>query len=270
MYKFFLVLLMLGSVTLSYAETKIKRIIVNPWISYWATLSMSDVNNLLRSEAETFRTMTPSSFTIFDVTEFRTPNIIGIDIDCDYDIKPNFYLTGRIEYIMTPPGKIDAEREIGINPQDNSTVYARILRTVEVTLVPVMFGVAYIKEVDPVTSVAGKLYLGYAFSNGNAKIESNDAIYPQYNYEVPMQGGGFVSEFVANANLKIAENLFIGLNFGWRIMNIPEMKSINDVPQEKLNKGDSFKDKSGKTIEFDFTGWTYAFNFSYKFDNPFK
>jgi len=69
----------------------------------------------------------------------------------------------------------------------------------------------------------------------------------------------------ADVKYAIAPNVSLGVNLGYRLAKIDELKATKDVPEIYVKKGDVIKDANGKTIPADYSGLTIGVGLTFKF-----
>lgn len=149
-----------------------------------------------------------------------------------------------------------------------------LLDTVDVTynasLIPVEAGVTANLEIPgmPLSVMAG-IYGGYGFAAASVKKVINllDAVYTQ-----PYTGGAFIGEALVTANFKMSSSMYLSVNGGYRLANIPRMIQSEDVTYDLLGvstsagaKGDILQDSDSNDLAFDFSGFSVGAGLSLGF-----
>lgn len=69
----------------------------------------------------------------------------------------------------------------------------------------------------------------------------------------------------ADVKYAITPNVSLGVNLGYRLAKIDELKATKDIPEFDVKKGDVIKDEDGKTIPADYSGLTIGVGLTFKF-----
>ncbi len=243
------VLLVVSIAAVAYCQ----KMNLNVWGGY-ATVSMADVNKQLDLIADSLEADGAST----SVSKLGSGLVFGVD--AGYELSEGISLGPRVAYISCSQGNVTGETSsMGYNFTSKFTVDA--------SLIPIMIGGSYTKEIAENLLLSGKLYLGYGLASVKVgvKIESNVPDFTPTGYSIPYEGSGLVIDLCAAGEYKLAKNISLGLNLGYRMAKISEMKATKDVPEMDIKKGDVPKDAEDKAIPFDYSGVTAGLGINFKF-----
>jgi opacity protein-like surface antigen len=247
----------------------------------YATVGMDNMNKSLQSQKEQFD-QTIEFLKDFggtgstSITKFGSG--IFLAVDAGYEVLSGISIGPKIVYLSCSQAKLTAEVQsfFGI---------INIEQTVDASLIPLMVGGRYSTKITEKISLLGGVYLGYGLANYKSvekseKIISNygfsitnlkssvkmdNSLQPSQNVEVPADGLGFVGEISADVKYAITPNVSLGVNLGYRLAKIDELKATKDAPEFNIKKGDVIKDENGKTIPADYSGLTIGVGLTFKF-----
>ncbi len=125
-----------------------------------------------------------------------------------------------------------------------------------VSMIPVMLGGSYEFKIPntPVSAGAG-IYAGWGFASGSFIGNTEQTITimgittkTSSNSDAAFSGGCFTADISAFGEYKISDMISAGLNLGYRIANVSEMKYT------KVPDGSGYE--TGDTVEYWKSGWT--------------
>jgi len=245
----------------------------------YTTVRMDDMNKNLQSQKEQFDQIigfledfgeTGST----SLTKFGSG--IFLAVDAGYEVLSGIFIGPKIVYLSCSQAKLTAEFSSFFG-------FANIEQTVDASLIPLMVGGRYSTKITDKISLLGGIYLGYGLANYKSVKKSEEIYYefvitnlksgvkmanslqPSQNVEVPADGSGFVGEISADVKYAITPNVSLGVNLGYRLAKIDELKATKDVPEFNIKKGDVIKDENGKTIPADYSGLTIGVGLTFKF-----
>lgn len=241
--------ILMSMIAVGYAQ----KINLGVWGGY-ATVSMNDVNEELDKFASSF----PQQVLTPEVTKLGSGLIFGVDVG--YEVSGGILVGPRIGYLSCSQGSVSGEITQG-------GYFYKFQTTIDASMIPIMIGGAYTKEVAENLLLSGKLYVGYGLANikSGFKTETNAPGATTESFEIPYEGSGLVVDIGATGEYKIAENISLGLNLGYRIANISEIKASKDVPEAGVKKGDVIKDSEGNPVAVDYSGLTVGLGINFKF-----
>lgn len=253
MFKILLTMLIVINVTtVAYGQ----NLSLNLWGGF-ATVGMSDVNKSFDDMEKSFDAM--ASGWTKSITKFKSGIIFGID--GMYEISPEILIGPRIAYMIVTPAKFEAK----LFRQDIQR-YAIFEQKIDLSMLPLMLGGFYAKEISDGLVLGGKIFVGVGLGFGKSKVRVENMEAGQViSFEMPFSGSGFMAEVLAYPQYKIGKDILLGLNFGYRFATIPKMETTKDVPEIDVKKGDEVKDLAGKTIKFDYSGLTIGLGIKFNF-----
>jgi hypothetical protein len=227
----------------------------------YATVGMDDMNKSLQSQKEQFD-QTIEFLKDFggtgstSITKFGSG--IFLAVDAGYEVLSGISIGPKIVYLSCSQAKLTAEVQsfFGI---------INIEQTVDASLIPLMVGGRYSTKITEKISLLGGTYLGYGLANFKSVVKFEQTGQPSQNVEVPADGSGFVGEISADVKYAITPNVSLGVNLGYRLAKIDELKATKDAPEFNIKKGDVIKDENGKTIPADYSGLTIGVGLTFKF-----
>jgi len=171
----------------------------------------------------------------------------------------------RAGYLYAFPGTIKLDISKG-------GYYMKLNVNFDASMIPIEGGFSFklALPASPISLGAG-VYAGYGLANSklSMKIETNIPSAPNGSVEVPMQGGCLVVDILANAGMSIGPAMSLGLELGYRIANVSEMKSTQAVSNTDLGfefaKDEVVKDENGDPVPFDFSGFVAGLKFTIGF-----
>lgn len=199
---------------------------IRPWIG-GTSISMSKFNKYLDS-------------TGFQNKKTNSAFILGID--GAYTITDNVSIGPRIEYINVDQA----------NYKDTSL---NCLYMYNFSLVPVMFGLNYTKNINDELNFLSSLYIGYGFARLEEIIQDIDMQYDSVGET--LEGFCSIIEMNIGGEYIVSELLSFGFNLGYRIAEVKKIKYTDSW--------NFLVDDNGSEIELDFSGFVVAFNLDYQF-----
>jgi len=259
MKKFLIAVLVVTLASIVYAE----KLNLNISAGY-ATVGMDDMNKSLQSQKEQFdliiENLNNSGLTAStSLTKFGSG--IFLAVDAGYEVLSGISIGPKIVYLSCSQAKVKVEGSL-------SGQIFKIEHTVDASLIPLMVGGYYSTKITDKISLLGGIYLGYGLANLKYvfRVELEQTGDLSQNIEVPNDGSGFVGEISADVKYAIAPNVSLGVNLGYRLAKIDELKVTKDVPDFDIKKGDVFiKDENGKAIPADYSGLTIGVGLTFKF-----
>ena len=222
----------------------------------YATVGMDDMNKILQSQKEQFDLMNYGGTGSTSLTKFGSGMFLAVD--AGYEVLSGISIGPKIVYLSCSQAKITAEGSL-------SGLSFKIEQTVDASLMPLMVGGYYSTKITDKISLLGGIYLGYGLANLKSVARGEQTGQPSQSVEVPNDGSGFVGEISADVKYAIAPNVSLGVNLGYRLAKIDELKATKDVPEIYVKKGDVIKDANGKTIPADYSGLTIGVGLTFKF-----
>ena len=147
-----------------------------------------------------------------------------------------------------------------------------------VSMIPVMLGGSYAFAIPNIpVSVGGGVYAGWGFASGSYLYtgESTQTVgtvttNTKYTNDAAFSGGCFTADINAFGEYKISDMISAGLNIGYRIANVTEMKFTKVPDGSPYENGDVVEYwKSGwtdtKPLPFDFGGFIITARASFSF-----
>jgi hypothetical protein len=184
----------------------------------YTTLKMDDVNAALAAPGSSNATSINSGF--------------YVAADAGIAVFPFLKIVPRVEYVQASQGK--------------TTFGSGLLATdytLDANIVPMELGLA-VDAGLPLTglSVRGGLFGGYGMATGMtvAKVQGVTTS------TTLLQGGGFTAEAVADLRYEIFSIVSLGLDAGYRLANMAQMKDTS---------GNVYKKSNGDDMAFDFGGF---------------
>jgi len=247
----------------------------------YVTVGMDDMNKSLQSQKEQFD-QTIEFLKDFGGTGSTSLTKFGsgifLAVDAGYEVLSGISIGPKIVYLSCSQAKLTAEIPA-------ITGIINIEQTVDASLIPLMVGGRYSTKITDKISLLGRVYLGYGLANyksvkkseligtyflssiTNLKsgVKIDNSLQSSQNVEVPAGGLGFVVEISADVKYAITPNVSLGVNLGYRLAKIDELKATKDVPEFDVKKGDVMKDENGKTIPADYSGLTIGVGLTFKF-----
>lgn len=225
-------------------------------ISAWggmATVAMDDINKLL-GEWKTLGDLLGAATSKSDV---KSGTIIGLD--AGYEISPGISVGTRLSQLTPVQGKVTwtvpgAQRAI----------------TADSSLTSVMLGASYDVASGEISVPVG-LYAGLGMASGKTSMkDTTTAGGLLAAYDVNYSGSGIVIDLSAAPEYKVSKSVSLGVNLGYRLAKIAELKLDQDADMDgdgaiDSPKGTVVKDGAGNKIAADFGGLTAAVSVSYRF-----
>lgn len=123
-------------------------------------------------------------------------------------------------------------------------------------MIPVMLGGSYdLKIPNTPVSVGAGIYAGWGFASGSFIGNTEETITimgittkTDYKSDAAFAGGCFTADINAFSEYKISDMISAGLNIGYRIANVTEMKYT------KVPDGSPYE--TGDVVEYWESGWT--------------
>jgi hypothetical protein len=250
----------------------------------YVTVGMDDMNKSLQSQKERFDQAIKALEDLgagtgsTSLTKFGSG--IFLAVDAEYEVLSGISIGPKIVYLSCSQAKLTAELPA-------MTGIINIEQTVDASLIPLMVGGRYSTKITDKISLLGGVYLGYGLANYKsvnkseligtyfmssitktnlkAGLQKDNSSQLSQNVEVPAGGLGFVGEISADVKYAITPNVSLGVNLGYRLAKIDELKATKDVPEFNIKKGDVIKDENGKTIPADYSGLTIGVGLTFKF-----
>lgn len=278
----------------SLAAAENGKISIEPWIGY-TSFKMNDVNDKMKTyitnNANTadltiinylinFKTtIDPTlSYTTSGQSsqqnEAKNGNTFGLDMN--YKINSNISIGPRISYTTVSDASYETKNQFNVTYFGGQWVdsYDYKIQMKDISLLPVMIGGKYSKNIKNKLSVNGALYVGYGFAKGT--METN--LYAAKDIgssslkkaSSDIAGSNFLSEISAGCEYELTKSFSLGLNIGYRLAKF-KMKFDSDRyeysyangsasgSQKLANKNDD------ANMDFDFSGMTSSFALNYKF-----
>jgi hypothetical protein len=216
------------------AQDKDKKFALSFWGGY-AGLGMSDVNRVLKETAGR----------VGSVTEIDQG--LSLAAEGTYEIAPGLSIGPRVEYIIANQGKAS----IAAGPLLNTDL------TQDVSLVPLMVGARYriAGRADAVSLNAG-IFAGWGLASGTTKVSASSSLLglSATSEEFSYDGGGFVGDLLLGLTIPLGGTVDLGIDAGYRMAEIPEMKTTGSSTIIGVPKDQALVDASGNKIKFDFSG----------------
>ncbi len=227
-----------SSVAWAYAADSTQK---NMSLEFWGgytTVGMGDVNNALKNAASGG-----------SVTEVKDGTLIGADFL--YKLipgVPKLSLGPRIEYLFISSGKLSQSNPL-LNITDDYYV------------IPIMVGGKYLLVENGNWSLSGALFLGLGMGYGKSTVIS--AADPSNQHITNFSGSDMTGLLMADGQYRIDTNTFIGVDLGYRMLNISQMSvdstSISSTASGSNNSGYAparapVVNASGNTVKYDFSG----------------
>jgi hypothetical protein len=227
----------------------------------YATVGMDDMNKTLQSTKEQFdlgieEIKNSGGTGSTSLTKFGSG--IFLAVDAGYEVLSGISIGPKIVYLSCSQAKLTAEASFG-------GYSGKFEQTVDASLMPLMVASRYSTKITDKISLLGGTYLGYGLANLKSVVKFEQTGQPSQSVEVPADGSGFVGEISADVKYAITPNVSLGVNLGYRLAKIDELKATKDVPEFNIKKGDVIKDEDGKTIPADYSGLTIGVGLTFKF-----
>jgi len=159
----------------------------------------------------------------------------------------------RVEFVNAFEGKAESSGSVTIPLL--GTVTETITDKYGVSLIPIMLGISYDASFPMVPiSVKGGIYGGYGIATAYSDLSASEAGISAPAENETMSGSGFVGEILLSGDYSFAPFFSLGLNVGYRIANISQMKYTADVPDLSITKNSVVKDINQNTLPFDYSG----------------
>jgi hypothetical protein len=225
--------------------------------------TMDDMKAGLDQMKDTALNLTPTSHV--DMGKFGDSIYANIDLDVGFNdylsIGPRF----GGQYVLP----------VNITITDPSDPSITTSNAYSAALVPVEVGlkVKFKLPVAPILVTAG-VYGGYglAFVTQGVNIAVNSGYsIPGYTpaiYNNLYQGGGFMADGLATAELMLGDNYSIGVNLGYRKAAFDNLKSVDKVViagQTIVAPGSLIKDGTGQERTADFSGFNIGLGINLRF-----
>ncbi len=201
-------------------------------------------------------------------------------LDANFTVLPSLTIGPRIEFVNAMAGEYNFSGYVPTFGQLSFT------DSFGASLIPILLGISY-STYFPHISVKYAVYGGYGFAAAYNNASFFMPASGQLTENIPLSGSGLVGEILVSGDYSFARFFSIGLNLGFRMANIPQMKAAKDVPPVSgisnipgasgiygisgftsgITKGSVFKDQAttGNDLPFDYSGLMtgLAFNFSF-------
>ncbi|MCX8092733.1 MAG: hypothetical protein N3E50_01040 [Candidatus Goldbacteria bacterium] len=180
--------------------------------------------------------------------------IIGSNIG--YSPIPGLLIGPQIEMLLGINGLIDVK--------DESTGDF-IKYEFSSSLIPILGGLSYMISLPGSSfSIGGGAYFGYGLASAAMKASVKFGAYT-VNNEAKFEGGCFTADIIAKAKMAVTPLISVGLQIGYRLANVAQMKATEDNAAMGLTKGDVLKDTNGDDLPFDFGGLIAALDIGFSF-----
>lgn len=131
-----------------------------------------------------------------------------------------------------------------------------------------MFNVGYTKEISKKFIFCSNISLGYGIGGLMYEFHKFESTKPSEYEKNLYTGFAPAGNINFSFDYKITDDLGLGINFGYRLANISEIKSTKTVRvayDRFVNKGDNFKNLEGKNVSLDFSGATFGIIIKHRF-----
>ena len=239
-----LLAIVIAAATTAFGFCEESKYDVSVWGGY-ATVDMSDVNNLVNTTLGTTAS----------VTKITNGFIFGAE--GLYRIYDSIMVGPRIGYLITNQGKADI-----------SSVLAATTVNVDSSLLPVLVGGTYMKDLSEKFSLGAGLFIGWAFAYATTELKVNSnfpSIVASSDNKVNYAGSGFASDIFVRGQYNATKSFGVSLDIGYRYAPIPEVKATGDVPGLGVSKNDKLTNINGSTVKVDFSGLLLAVGLHYRF-----
>jgi len=207
----------------------------------FGTVSMKEVNDYLSQANGTFQ---PMGGGFAAMAEFG------------YAVIPNLYVGPRLGILL--PGDAKLTSEISFFGMTSKTEISY-----SASMIPLMAGASYDYAIPgSAFTVGGRLHLGMGLASGSMKISatvSGGGMSDSTTQSAAFSGSAFITDLGAYGEYAITSNFRAGLELGYRIANVAEMKYTSVPDGSGLEAGDTVEYlKSGASepsaMPFDFSG----------------
>ena len=242
---------------------------IKTWGGY-ATVSMRNINNQL-GLAYTLIKQSAEAEGVEPIENKYTKVESGIiwGIEALYNITADLGMGIRAGYLLPSEGTFIGNYKVN-QPGIMKTEYT-LEAKVSGFFIPVMAGGMYKIKFDKIDISCG-LFSGYGMAYATQtyleetiidydpamEALGNNDVSDKTEYEVPVSGSCISFNVIAGINFNFTQNIAAGLEAGYLIANITEIKADKDIDEAGIKKGDVIKktDAFGKesNLETDFSG----------------
>jgi hypothetical protein len=214
----------------------------------------------------------------FKVSKLKDAFIIGADYLCDISetvkigprvafllakgkLSGHYHNEMEVEYITYADGQETGRRKEHVNVDGDGDI------SCDSSLVPIMFGGSYNKNISDKFSLNGKLFFGYGLIKHKLKSDDHrtEAIEAtgiketvRQKSTLDLNGGCFVADMSIGAQHWLTKRLGLGLDLGYRFTPKTELKG--KWRNERVARGEEEEDRK----KVDFSGLTAKLSLSYK------
>jgi len=214
-----------------------KKIRVSPYAGF-TTVGMATVNDFL------FGGTMPDTA---EIQKFGAGFTAGVE--AGYSFLQGLYTGLKLGIVLPANAKYTDENSSPLLSYKTENQYSA-------SIIPVMLGGSYEFKISntPVSAGAG-VYAGWGFASGSFILKSEQTITfmgssttTSSGSDAAFSGGCFTADISAFGEYKISDMISAGLNLGYRIANVSEMKYT------KVPDGSGYE--TGDTVEYWKSGWT--------------
>lgn len=246
----------------SFVFAQDKKINIGFWGGY-NLVGMKDMNDEVKYMGESTKaTMEDGDLTGVKLTTKEIKSAFGGGIEATYEVIPNLKAGLRAGYLVSEQGKSEVNWKGTIM---GTEYYVKQKVTLDGSLIPVLAGGKYSYSLGEKLMLNGGVFAGIGFANAKFKfaMETDIPGIDPMKFEVPMKNSAFNLDINVGLSYQISPAASIGLNAGYLLANISEMKATKDVDVDgdgDIDEDDVEKDdvmistKDDSKVAFDFSG----------------